>query len=400
MDEQKFDRGRRKFMVGALAAGAAAGVGLGRRVAWADTSKPVKIGAVITTTGSHAQEGIDNLNGMKLCIDELGGKFGGRPIELIVEDDEFKPQVGLQKTRKLVESDGVDIVVGPLSSAVGLAMSNYIRHTKTIWVISGAGLAALTRAKKGPLIMRTSTSTWQTNAPIGRWAPAHLGKHVMLAASDYAGGHDTMAEFKGPFEEAGGKVAGEVYAPLGTVDFSPYLAKIKEAKPQFVYCFFAGADGLNFIKQYDQFGLKSNIPLSAAGFAVASDILKEVGKPSLGIVSCLHYTNTLDNPANKRFVAQFKAKHNELPTFGAEYGYVAARTIAEGLKAAGGETSDKEKLMKALLATSFDAPRGPVKFDPVTHNVIMNEYIRKVAMVDGRPANVVVETIPNTRDPG
>jgi branched-chain amino acid transport system substrate-binding protein len=393
------NNGRRKFLIGALATGAAAGLAP-QRVAWGQSMKPIKIGLVITTTGGQGQQGIDNINGMKLYFDEIGGKVAGRPIQLIVEDDEFKPQVGLQKLRKLVESDAVDFVCGPVSSAVANAMVDYVKQSKTFWVISGAGLDALTREKKGPLIFRTSTSAWQTNSPIGEWAAKNLAKEGVLTASDFAGGRDTIAEFKESFVKAGGKVLKEIYPPLNSTDFSAYLADIKSLKPPFVYCFFPGNDGLAFVQQYDQFGLKATTPLATAGFTVEGDILEAQGKSAVGVYSCLHYANTLDTPENKKFVAAYNKQFKVLPSYASDYGYVTARTIVEAVKLTNGNVEDKDKLAAAMKTVKFEAPRGPIEFDPVTHNVIMNEYIRKVELVDGKPANVVLATVPNLRDPG
>jgi branched-chain amino acid transport system substrate-binding protein len=390
--------GRRQFLIGAAATGAAAGIG--SRMAWGQAAKPIKIGVVMTTTGGQGQQGIDNLNGMKLYFDEIGGTVAGRPIQLIVEDDEFKPQVGLQKLRKLVESDAIDVVCGPVSSAVANAMVDYVKQSKTFWVISGAGLAALTREKKGPLIFRSSTSSWQTNSPIGEWAVKGLAKEAVLTASDFAGGRDTIAEFRAAFVGAGGKVIKEIYPPLNSTDFSAYLADIKSIKPPFVYCFFPGTDGLSFVQQYDQFGLKATIPLATAGFTVEGDVLEAQGNAALGIISCLHYANTLDTPANKKFVAAYKAQHKALPSYASDYGYVTARTIVEAVKLTNGNVEDKDKLAAAMRTVKFDAPRGPIEYDPVTQNVIMNLYIRKVELVDGKPGNVVLATIPHLRDPG
>lgn len=390
--------GRREFLVGALATGAAASVA--PRFAWGQSTKPIKIGVVITTTGGQGQQGIDNLNGMKLYFDEIGGKIAGRPVQLMVEDDEFKPQVGLQKLRKLAESDAVDIVCGPVSSAVANAMADYVRPNKIFWVISGAGLDALTREKKGPLIFRTSTSAWQTNTPIGDWAAKNMAKEAVLTASDFAGGRDTIAEFRESFVAAGGKVIKEIYPPLNSTDFSTYIADIKSLKPPMVYCFFPGNDGLAFVRQYDQFGLKATIPLATAGFTVEGDVLEAQGKSALGIISCLHYATTLDTPVNKKFVADYGKAYKTLPSYASDYGYVTARTIAEAGKLTNGNFEDKGKLAAAMTTVKFEAPRGPVSFDPVTHNVIMNEYIRKVEMVDGKPQNVVMATIPNMKDPG
>jgi branched-chain amino acid transport system substrate-binding protein len=387
---------RRRFLIG----GATSGLLLSRRPVWGQSQKPIKIGALLPVTGVDPHEAASQINGMKLYFDEVGRKVAGRPIEFLVEDDEFKPQVGMQKLRKLVESDRIDILTGPVSSGVANAVVDYVKQTNTLWVISGAALASLTREKKGPLIFRTSTTTWQTNFPLGEWTAKNLAKEIVATASDFAGGRDSVEEFKSSFAAAGGKVIKEVYPPLGSSDFSPYLADIKRAKPAAVYCFFIGGDAVNFVKQYDQFGLKAEIPLVASGFTVEGEFLPAQGRSALGVASCLHYTDVLDTPVNKAFVAAYKARYGTTTSVQSDYGYVAARFMVEALKARDGNTEDKDKLAEALRAVSFEAPRGPVRFDPATHNVIQNEYIRKAVERDGRIANEVIATFPNVRDPG
>ncbi len=387
---------RRRF----LAAGAATGLLLSRRPVWSQSQKPIKVGALLPVTGVDPHEAASQINGMKLYFDEVGRKVAGRPIEFVVEDDEFKPQVGMQKLRKLVESDHIDVLTGPVSSGVANAVVDYVKQTSTPWVISGAALASLTREKKGPLIFRSSTTTWQTNAPLGEWTAKNLAKEIVAMASDFAGGRDSVDEFKSAFATADGKVVKEIYPPLGCADFSPYLADIKSAKPAAVYCFFIGGDAVNFVKQYDQFGLKAQIPLVASGFTVEGEFLPAQGRSALGVTSCLHYSDVLDTPVNRAFVAAYKARYGTTTSVQSEYGYVAARFIVEALKARDGNTENREKLAEALRDISFEAPRGPVRFDPATHNVIHNEYIRKVVERDGGIVNGVIATVANVRDPG
>jgi branched-chain amino acid transport system substrate-binding protein len=386
---------RRQFLAGGTAAGL-----LLARPALAQSAKPLKIGALLPMTGVDPLEAAAQANGMRLYLEEIGWKAAGRPLELIIEDDEFKPPVGMQKLRKLVESDQIDILTGPVSSGVANAILDYVKQANIPWIISGAALAALTRDKKGPLIFRSSTTTWQTNAPLGEWTAKNLTKEIVATASDFAGGRDSVAEFKSAFAAAGGKVTKEVYPPLGCADFSPYLADIKSAKPAAVYCFFTGNDAVNFIKQYDQFGLKGEIPLVASGFAVESEFLPAEGRSALGAISCLHYSDQLDTPVNKVFVSAYKRRYNITTSVQSEYGYVAAKFIVEALKARGGDTSDKQKFADALRSVAFEAPRGPVRFDPETHNVVHNEYIRKAVERDGVVVNEVISTIPDVRDPG
>lgn len=385
---------------GLLVGGAAAGLALTRRPVWGQSQKPVKIGALLPVTGVDPHEAASQINGMRLYFDEVGRKVAGRAIEFQVEDDEFKPQVGMQKLRKMVESDRIDILTGPVSSGVANAIIDYVKQTSTLWVISGAALASLTREKKAPLVFRTSTTTWQTNYPLGEWTAKNLAKEIVTAASDFAGGRDSVAEFKSSFAAAGGKVIKEVYPPLNNADFSPYLADIKRTKPAAVYCFFIGADAVNFVKQYDQFGLKNEIPLVASGFTVEGEFLPAQGRSALGIISCLHYSDVLDTPVNKSFVAAYKTRYGTTTSVQSEYGYVAARFMVEALKARDGNSENKEKLAEALREVSFEAPRGKVQFDKATQNIVQNEYIRKAVERNGTIVNEVIATIPNVRDPG
>lgn len=388
---------RRDVLLGAGAVAGTAALGVGR--VRAQGKPPIKIGVLTALNSAQSQSGIDTVNGMKLFLNEIKGEVAGRKIDLIFAEDEQKPQLGLQKVRQLVESEKVDLVTGPQGSGVANGIVDYIKQTQTLWVISGAGLAALTRAKKGPLIFRTSVSTWQTNDPIGKWAAEHVAKEAFCTAPDYAGGRDTISEFKASYLKAGGKIIKEVYPPLGTTDFSAYLADIKAAKPPMVYCFYDSADAVNFVRQYSQFGLKNEIPMVTAGFTVDEAVLPAQGKTAEGIISSLHWAATLDTPECKSFVNSYTTTYGRAPGYCAEYGYVVLKAITEAVKATGGDTG-KETLAAALRKVKFNAPRGPFSFDPVTQNVIQNGYIRKVVAVDGVYQNQVIDTIPDVRDPG
>jgi len=359
-----------------------------------------KVGALLPLTGGQAIEGEAQLAGFGLYMDSINWTAGGRKIEIIKADDEMKPPVGLQKARRLVENDHVDLLIGPVSSGVAVAILDYVKQSGPIWICSGAGLAALTRDKRYPDLYRTSCSSWQTNSPIGFWSAEHLGKEAVLIAPDFAGGRDTMAEFRAAFTSKGGKVLKEIYPPLGNKDFLPYLSDVKSSKPAFVYAFFSGSDTVSFLQQYDQSGLKQAIPLACSGFTSHEQALDAVGDAALGVISCLHYTAAYDGPVNRKFVADFKAKTGLRANYAADYGYVVAQVIASALNATGGKSDDRAAFGKAILAANFEAPRGPFRFDPVTHNVINRAYITKVEKRNGQLENVPIEIIENVIDPG
>jgi branched-chain amino acid transport system substrate-binding protein len=308
--------------------------------------------------------------------------------------------VGLQKTRRLVENDKVDLLIGPVSSGTAVAMIDYVKQSKVTWICSGAGLAALTREKLIPNLFRTSCSSWQTNSPIGGWTAEHMGKTAVLIAPDFAGGHDTLAEFKKPFVAKGGNVLSEIYPPLGNKDFLPYLADVQSGKPAFVYAFFSGSDTIAFLQQYAQSGLKASIPLACSGFTTQEQALDAVGDAALGVVSCLHYTAAYDSKVNQDFVRGFQQRFKKRANYAADYGYVVARVIAEALNATGGKTDDRDKWAEAILSVTFEAPRGPFRFDPKTHNVINRAYLTRVEKVNGVLQNVPIQIIENVQDPG
>ncbi len=391
--------GRRNFMVGTAATGAALAVGLKAPAILAQTKAPLKIGCLLPFSKFYAVLGQTNVNGMSLYFDQIGWEIAGRKIELIKEDDEVNPQVGLQKLKKLVESNQVDFVCGPVGSNVALAILDYVRQSKAFLLVSSAGITSLSQ-QRIPYMFRTSTSSLQHNMPMGEWVYNNKAKEVVLIASDFAGGRDCMNEFKSRFLAVGGKVIKEIWPPLGTNDYSSYIGEIRAAKPQAVFSFFAGTDAVRFVKQYADFGLKAQIPLMGSGFMVESDTLPAQGDSALGIISTLHYAETLDNPENVAFVKAFHEKHKEYPSCYTEYGYVTARVIHEALKTTDGNTTDKDKLAAAVSAVAFNAPRGPFSFDPETHNVIHNTYIREVVKQDGRLTNRVIATIEKVRDPG
>lgn len=390
---------RRRF-VGALGAAAA----LAPSTISAQGSDVFKVGVLLTFSKVLAASGEQNLWGMQLYFDQIGWQVAGRKIQLVREDDEATPQVGLQKARRLIESEKVDLLCGIQASNVALAMLNLVRQMKVPFICSGAGVTSLT-TERIPNLFRTSLSTWQLSAPWADWIFSNaarfgdLSKGLVLAAPDYSGGRDGMYEFKAAYQPKGGKIAKEIYPPLGTSDFSPYLADIRSVDPAAVYAFFPGTDGVRFVKQYEEFGLKGKIHLLGSGFLVENDVLPAQGASALGIINTMQYSDALDNPENKEFVSAYRKKYDAFPSVYSEYGYTAARVIAEALKAVNGKTSDQAAFNAAIAAVKFNAPRGPFSFDPATHNVIMNVYVREVVEQDGRLINKVIETFKDVKAP-
>jgi branched-chain amino acid transport system substrate-binding protein len=388
---------RRNFMSGTAGAGVVLASNLATPALMAQADKPIRLGVLNSFTGAIAYAGENNFNAMSLYFDSINWTVAGRRIELIKEDDQFNPQVGLQKAKKLIESDNVDLIVGVQASNVALAILNYMKQQKAFYVVAGAGTDALTWDRY-PYLFRTSISAYQLSAPMAEWVYDNLGKEIVLTGSDYAGGHDVIAEFKGPYVKKGGKVLKEMFPPLGTTDFSAYLTEIKSLNPPVTYDFMPGTDAVRFIQQYGEYGLMQKMPLT--GFTIIDSLmLGTLGKALVGVISATTYTDTVDNPESKKFVADYQAKYKALPDIFSDYGYVAARVIGETLKATDGDTA-KDKLAAAMVKVKFDAPRGPFRFDPETHNPIQDVYICKVIERDGKVTSTVLYTAKQIQDPG
>ena len=392
---------RRKVLGGAALA--AAGTAMGPWVLRAGAqSGPIKIGVVLPYTGVYAVLGESITQAMELVFARENWMVAGRKIEMIKEDDEMKPPVGVRKTEKLIDSDKVDILTGPVHSGILMGMRDKVHNSKTILIVSNAGADAISRERCSKWIFRASFSNWQPCQPMGGWVAKHVSKDVFLTAPNYQAGKDMMNAFKETFVPAGGKVVAEDYPKLGETDYAPYLTKIRQSGAKAVFAFFSGTDAVNFVKQFDQFGLKETIKLTGAGFLTEPDVLPAQGKSALGVITGHFYTPVLDNPTNQRFVKEFREKYaGKMPDGFACQGYDTAEVIVRALKAVNGNTQDKMKLVDVIEKIEFDSPRGRFRFDPKTHNVVQPFiYVREVKEVAGGLNNVPIDKVANVADPG
>src|SRR3989338_7556436 len=392
---------RRTFVTGAGAAAVGVAAGPWVRRSWAQGG-PIKIGVVLPYTGVYAVLGESITQAMELVFERERWPVAGRKLEMIKEDDEMKPPVGIRKTEKLIDSDRVDILTGPVHSGILMGMRDKVHNSKTILIVSNAGADAISRGRCSKWIFRTSFSNWQPCQPMGGWVAKNVAKEVFQIAPNYQAGKDMMAAFRETFLPAGGKVIAEDYPKLGETDYAPYLTKIKQSGAKAVFAFFSGSDAVNFVKQYDQFGLKGAVKLTGAGFLTEPDVLPAQGKSALGVLTGHFYTPVLDNPVNKRFVKDFKARYgNKTPDGFAVQGYDTAEVIIRALKATNGNTQDKDKLVAAIARVEFDSPRGRFRFDPRTQNVIQPFiYVREVREVpEFGLTNVPIDKAADVRGP-
>ena len=353
---------------------------------------PIKIGFTTDLTGTAAQAAKDMVNGFTMYLDEVGGQMAGRKVELIVEDTQGRPDVALTKLRKLVEHDRVHLVAGVLFGHLGYAMAPKVEEYKIPALFTVTAADDLTQRLKYRWIIRTGWASSQPSHPFGEYAAKTLGyRKVAVIASDYAFGWEVVGGFQRTFEENGGQVVQKLWAPLGAMDLAPFIAKLRRDADAVL----AGASTIQFMKQYEEAGLKGKIPLIAGGPAVDEALLPSMGDEAIGVISPLIYSGALDTPANRRFAREYRAKFGKMPSYFAETNYTSGRWINEAVRSLAGNVEDREKMLAALRKVEIpDAPRGPVKLDGYG-NPIQNVYFRKVERNrEGELQNTVIVTIP------
>ena len=361
----------------------------------AQTGGPIKIGFIVPLSGGYAQNGRDILNGFELYLEQIGYRAAGRQIQLLVEDSEAIPAVALTKTRKLVEKDQVHMMAGPLLTSTGYALAPYIDSRQIPMLYPVASGDDLTQRKRSKWIIRTGWTASQPNHAFGEYAYQVLKyRRVATIALDYAFGWESVGGFQRTFEEAGGKITQKIWCPLTVQDFAPYLVQISRDVDA-VYALFLGRAALQFLKQYQEYGLKKRIPLIGSGTTTDEHVLPFMGDEALGDITILHYSAALENPANQEFVKAYRSRYNKLPSYYAESMYTGGKWIAKAIEAVQGNVEDSAVFLEALHKVKLtDLPRGPMELDDYG-NPLQNEYVRKVARVNGELRNTVIYTYPN-----
>ena len=352
--------------------------------------KSVKIGFISTFSGPTAVIGNDMRNSFELALDHLGRKMGGLPIEMVYEDDAQKPEVGKQKTEKLIQSDKVDFIAGYIWSNVLLASLKPIVDSKTMFVIANAGASQVAGPLCSPYVFSTSWENDQTPAAMGLYMNQKGVKTAFLIGPNYAAGKDMLNGMRSTFK---GKVVGEELTKWpDQLDFSAELSKVRAAKPDAVYVFYPGAAGIQFLTQYSQAGLKGQIPLYTA-FTIDALSLPRMKDLALGVPGVQQWVNDLPNEANKKFVADFKAKHKAYPSFYGAQSYDAANLINSAVVAVKGDLSKKDAMRAEMQKANYKSVRGPYKYGN-NHMPIQNFYLQEaVKDADGQYTLKTVTTI-------
>jgi len=337
--------------------------------------KTVKIGFISTFSGPVAAIGNDMRNAFELGLDHLGRKLGGLPVQVIYEDDQLKPEIGVQKTQKLIESDKVDFIVGYIWSNVLLASLKPLVDSKTMTVVTNAGASKFAGELCSPYVFSTSWQNDQTPQAMGTYMNQKGVKSVFLMGPNYAAGHDMLSGMKFTYR---GKIVGEEYTRWpGQLDFSAELSKAREAKPDAIFVFYPGGAGVQFITQYAQAGLKGKIPLYQV-FTVDELSLPRLKDLAVGIPGAMEWVNDLPNEANKKFVTDYIAKYKSRPSFYGAQTYDAVGLINSAITAVHGDLSKKDDMRREMEKADFPSVRGHFTYGN-NHIPIQNFYLEDAA---------------------
>jgi branched-chain amino acid transport system substrate-binding protein len=362
----------------------------------ASAQEPFKIGLILPMTGPFASTGKQIEAAAKLYMAQQGTQAGGRTIQLVVRDDTGVADATKRIAQELIVNDKVGVIAGFGLTPLALAAAPLATQAKVPEVVMAAATATITEAS--PFIVRTSFTLPQATVPMSDWAVKQGLKKVVTLVSDYGPGIDAEKAFTGAFTAAGGQ-AENLRVPLQNPDFSPFLQRVLDAKPDALFVFVPSGAGTQFMKQFIERSLdKSGIRLIATGDVTEDDLINSVGDVALGIVTTHHYSASHDSPENKSFVTAFKAANAGMrPNYMAVGGYDGMHLIYEGLKASKG--AGGQALLDAMKVQSWTSPRGPVSIDPQTRDIVQNIYVRKVERVNGELYNMEFATIPNVKDP-
>ena len=339
----------------------------------------VRVGFVSTLSGPSAALGIDIRDGFLLAVKLNGGKLGGLPAEVLVSDDQFKPDVAKQLFEKNVKRDKVDFMTGVVFSNIMLAALPEALDANTIYLSPNAAPSPMAGKDCNPLFFAVSWPNDAYHEAAGQYATQRGMKSVYLLAPNYQAGKDSLTGFKRMYK---GQVIGENYTKLGQLDYAAELAEIRAAKPQVLYVFLPGGMGINFIKQFVGAGLGKDMTLLLPGFSADQDVITPVGAAMSGIFNTAHWSPDFSNPANQKFMAEFQKEYKRVPTVYASQGYDTALLINAAVRDVKGKVEDREAVRKALKAARFESVRGAFKFN-TNQNPIQNYYVRTVGS-DGK----------------
>ncbi len=346
--------------------------------------EPVKIGLITTLSGPGGYLGADIRDGFQLAVEMEGGKLGGVPVQVLVEDDGFKPGQGKQIADKFLKNENIKLFTGIVFSNIVNATIPDILDAGAIYVSPNAAPSNFSGKDCNRNYYVVSWQNDSLHESAGQNA-TNLGyKKAFILAPNYQAGKDALAGFKRYFK---GEIAGELYTRLDQTDYAPEMAQIRAAQPDVVFQFHPGGLGISFMRQYQQAGLLGTIPMVVAAPSMDTTILKAIGDAAIGVNVSSQWNLDFENDANKKFVAAWQKKFGaeRLPTFYASQGYDTALAIGAGLKGVNGDLGNTDAFRTAMLKADFHSVRGAFKFGNNQHPIQDRYALRVEKGPDGKP---------------
>ena len=345
----------------------------------------VKIGFVSTHTGGAAVLGKHQKDGFDLGLEKLNNKLGGLDVEVIYGDDQQKADIGRQVVDKMLERDKVDFVTGIIWSNVLMAVQQKVVRNETFLITTNAGAAPMAGKRCSKYFFSTSWNNDQTPEAMGKLMQDEGLDNVYLMAPNYQAGKDMLAGFQRYYKR---KVSGQILTKLGQKDFQAELSQVRAAKPGALFIFQPGGMGIAFMKQWAASGLGKSLPLYTV-FTIDEATLPAIGEAAIGTYHTSYWGPDLDNAANKDFVASFQKKYNYMPSAFAAQAYDMPFLLDSGIRAVGGDLSNKDGLIAAMEKADYDSVRGRYTYN-INHIPIQNFYKREVIRgADGKPTIVI-----------
>jgi len=338
----------------------------------AAAQQKVKIGFITTFSGPQGVMGQYMKESVELAIEHLGGKVGGLPVEMVYGDDQVKPDVGVQVAEEMLKKQQVDFVSGIIWSNVMLAVVPVVTGAGKIMVGSNAGASPLAGSQCNELYFSTSWNNDQTPEAMGKFLQDSGVNDIYVIAPNYQAGKDMVTGLKRYYK---GRIVEENYTKLGQQDYQAEITQLRSKNPKAVFAFLPGGMGIQFLKQYDQAGLRGQLPLYTV-YTVDEISIPAVKDAAVGIYETRYWSPDLKNPANNRFVADYKKKYGKLPVFYGAQAYDSIMLIDSGVKAVKGNLKDTKGMVTAMRKADFQSLRGPFQYN-VNHHPIQNFYLLK-----------------------
>ncbi len=363
------------------------------QLARAQSSK-IRVGLMLPYTGTFAQLGVAIENGFRMALAEQGGKLGGREVEFFKVDDESEPSKGVENATKLVQRDKVDVLVGTVHSGVQMGIQKVARESGVLSLIPNAGVHAATRGLCAPNVFRTSFSNSQPTRALGKVMVDKGHKKAVWITWKYAAGDEALEGFKEGFLAAGGTIIKEMSLPFPNVEFQAFLTEIASLKPDAVACFWAGGGAAKFIKDYAAAGLKGKIPLYGSGF-LTEGVLDAAGPAADGIITTMHYSDSLDTARNQAFRLAYAKAYKAQPDVYAVQGYDTGLLLVQGANAVKGDLANKAALYTAMEGATIDSPRGKWTMSK-SHNPVQDIYIRQVENKENKVIGIAAKALADS----